>query len=80
MLHHYIMIAIVAIALIAILIFVIKPIGQRGKLSLLAALAFSFIVAGFFFENRWFGYSFMGVGIILAVADIIKKTRKNKLS
>ncbi len=55
-------------------------LGSRYKrvktLSPLAGLASAFIVAGIFFGNsRILGFSLLGVGIILAVSDIIVKSR-----
>jgi uncharacterized membrane protein len=45
----------------------------------MAGLAFGFIIAGVGFgENRLLGYGLFGTGIILAIIDIIIKTRKGK--
>ncbi len=76
----YILISIVALAIIMlILIFTRKKMGK--PLSQLATFAFLFIIAGIVFgENRLIGYSLMGVGIVLAIIDIIRqmKNKKNK--
>jgi hypothetical protein len=56
-------------------------IGRRRpitRLTPLAGLAFGFVLAGLFFEhNTLIGYSLLGVGVILAVIDIVRKSRKH---
>ena len=71
----YIIIAIVVFAILALLVFVIRK--KRQKLTPLTGLAFGFIIAGILFTDsgRW-TYSFFGVAIVLAVIDIIIKTKK----
>jgi hypothetical protein len=67
----YIIVSILALATVALLIFVFRGESNKNKLTPLASLAFSFIVAGIIFgETRLLGYSLMGVGLILAVVDI----------
>lgn len=47
---------------------------EKG-LSRLAGLAFAFVIAGIFLGGqRLIGYSLLGVGVILAVIDIIQKS------
>jgi hypothetical protein len=63
-----------------LILLVIAVIGRRykkvKKLSPLAGLAFAFIVAGLFFgDDRVLGFGLLGVGIVLAVSDIIAKSR-----
>jgi hypothetical protein len=73
----YIIIAIAALAIIAGLLVFTKRISPKSKLSPLAGLAFVFIIAGIIFgESRLVGYSLMGVGLALALFDIIKKLKK----
>lgn len=74
----YILISIVVLAgIMVILIVTRKRIGR--PLFQLATLAFLFILAGIIFgENRITGYSLMGVGIILAVIDIIRQMKNKK--
>jgi len=74
----YIIISIVILAIIAILA-IYTGISKRPKrLSSLAMLAFLLIIVGIVFgDNRLIGYSFMGVGVILATIDIINNL-KNK--
>jgi DMSO/TMAO reductase YedYZ heme-binding membrane subunit len=72
----YILIGIIALAVImAVLILTRKKMGK--PLSRLAAFAFVFIMAGLIFgENRLVGYSLIGVGIVFAIVDIIKRLKK----
>jgi len=74
----YIIIAIAALAIIAGLLIFTKRISSKSKLSPLAGLAFIFIIAGIVFNgNQLVGYGLMGAGIILAIADIFNKYKKN---
>lgn len=73
----YIAISIVALLIIAALVFFVKKNKKQKKLSTLAALSFVFVIAGIVFgDDRLIGYSLIGVGIILAVVDIIMKSKK----
>jgi hypothetical protein len=70
----YIVMAIAALAIIALLVFLIRPGGRQKKLSKFAALAFVCIIAGIGFgDYRWLGYSFIVLGLAFAVFDIITK-------
>ena len=84
----YIAIAIVALAVILALLFFIPGISRRLKLkgrdknlTPLAGLAFGFIVAGILFSTeKWLGYGLLGIGVILAIIDIIIYSREKKRS
>jgi hypothetical protein len=77
----YILIAILALAVTAILVFWIRGKSRQNRLSPLAGLAFAFIIAGIMFgDNRFIGYGLMGFGIILAVVDIFLQRKKEKPS
>ena len=70
----YIVISIVVLAIIALLIFFLSKNKNGRKLTPLASLAFGFILAGIIFgDDRLIGYSLIGVGVILAIIDILKK-------
>jgi amino acid transporter len=74
----YIAISIVVLAIIALLVFFVNKNKKGKKLTPLASLAFGFILAGIIFgDDRLISYSLMGVGVILAIIDMIKKLRKN---
>jgi len=73
----YILVSIVVLAIIALLVFFLSKNKKDKKLTPLAGLAFGFILAGILFgDTRLVGYSLMGVGIVLAVIDIIIKLKK----
>jgi asparagine N-glycosylation enzyme membrane subunit Stt3 len=72
----YIAISIVVLAIIALLVFFVNKDKKDKKLTPLAGLAFGFILAGIIFgEDRLIGYSLIGVGVVLAIIDIIKKLK-----
>jgi len=73
----YIAISIIALLIIAALAFFVKKNKKQKKLSTLAGLSFVFVIAGIIFgDDRLIGYGLIGVGIILAVVDIIMKSKK----
>lgn len=50
---------------------------EEKKLTPLAGLAFGFILSGMFFsDNRLVGYGLMGIGVLLAVVDILRNRSK----
>ncbi len=74
----YISIAIVALLIIAIIVFFVKK-NRKEKLTPLVGFSFAFILAGSIFgEDRLMGYSLMGIGVLLALIDIFKKAKKKK--
>jgi hypothetical protein len=69
----YVVVVILFLALIFISIQKSKP----KRLSVLASIAFGFIVAGIVFgENRSISYSMLAIGIILSAADAYMKSKK----
>ena len=75
----YIAISLVVLLIIALLVFFVNKNKKREKLTPLTGLAFGFILAGIIFsDNRLFGYSLMGIGVVFAVIDIIMKSKKRK--
>jgi chromate transport protein ChrA len=73
----YIAISIIALLIIAALVFFVKKNKKQKKLSTLAGLSFVFVIAGIVFgDDIIIGYGLIGVGIILAVVDIIMKSKK----
>jgi len=72
----YIAISIVVLAIIALVVFFVNKNKKDKKPTPLAGLAFGFILAGIIFgDDRLIGYSLIGVGVILAIIDIIKKLK-----
>lgn len=74
----YIIIAIIILAIIVALVFLVKKKKREPKLTILAILAFLFVFAGILFveQGRLVTYSLMGIGVIIAVIDIILKLKK----
>jgi heme/copper-type cytochrome/quinol oxidase subunit 1 len=73
----YILLGIVVLAVIALLVFYVNKGEKKEGMSKLAGIAFAFIIAGIIFsEDRMISYGLMGVGMVLAVIDIIMKSRK----
>lgn len=70
----YILISIIILLIIAVLVIFIKKNKKQKPLTPLAGLAFGFVLAGIIFgDNRLVGYSLMGIGVILAIIDAIRK-------
>lgn len=73
----YIAVVIAVLAVIVALRIFVKKIKPETKLTPLAAFSFAFVIAGIVFgENRLVGYSLMGIGVLIAFFDAIKKLKK----
>ena len=73
----YVAVSVAALAIIAILVFLVSKGKRENTLTPRAGLAFGFVLAGIVFgDDRLIGYSLMGVGVVLAFADIINRSRK----
>lgn len=73
----YILISITVLLIIAVIVIFIKKNKKQKPLTPLAGLAFAFILAGMFFgDGRFMGYSLIGIGVLLAVIDMIIKLKK----
>jgi hypothetical protein len=73
----YISVFIAVLAIVAILVFFVSKDKRENRLTPLAGLAFGFVLAGIFFgDDRLIGYGLMGVGVALAIVDIVKRSRK----
>ncbi len=71
----YILISIIVLAIIMVILILTRKKRQKS-LSPLAGLAFALIIAGIIFgENRLIGYSLMGVGVALAIIDMVRKLK-----
>jgi len=77
----YIIISIVVLAIIAILAIYTGKSKKPKRLSKLAMFAMLFVILAIIFGNqsRFISYSLIGIGVLLAVIDIIKNL-KNKQS
>lgn len=67
----------VAVAVIVLVLAVIGlVVGKRRKGKALTGLALAFVLAGLIFaENRVVGYALLGIGVVLAVVDMVRKFR-----
>jgi len=73
--HLAVSVGVVAIA--AILVFLINKGERKNRLTPLAGLAFSLVLAGTLFgDDRLVGYGLMGFGVILAIVAILPRPRK----
>jgi len=74
--QYYIIVLILALAIISILLNKSHKLSKQKRISTLAALSFFLVLAGIFFgENPWVGYSLIGSGVVLALVDIIKRLK-----
>ncbi len=74
----YLLISILALLVIILVIFFVRK-GKGERISKLGSLGLIFVLAGIVFgDERLLGYSLMGIGILLAVLDIILKTKRIK--
>jgi len=75
----FIPIVLATLMIIAILVFVINKHKGQNKFTPLAGLAFGFVLAGLFTgDDRFIGYSLLGIGITLAIIDIVRKLKSKK--
>jgi amino acid transporter len=73
----FILISISVIVIVAVLFFFVSKNRNENRLTPLAGLAFGFILAGILFgEVKVLGYGLMGVGVIIALIDIINGARR----
>lgn len=65
-----------ALLILAMLAYATVKSGRPNRLTPLAALAFSLVLAGILFgQERLIGYALIAVGVILALVDIVQKSR-----
>lgn len=69
-------ISIIILVAILTLFFLFKKQEKKIKLTKLTSLSLFFIIAGIIFnEGRLIGYSLLGVGVVLAMIDIVRKRK-----
>jgi hypothetical protein len=69
--------SIVILVVIAAIWFFVARKKKQERLSPLAAIAFAFVIAGIAFgDDRLIGYGLMGIGIILAITDMVLKLKR----
>ena len=73
----YISIGIVVLLIIGAVVFFLRKYKTGQPLSTLASLALMFVLAGIIFgDDRVLGYSLIGIGVAMAIFDIIQKFNK----
>jgi len=73
----YIAVSIIALAVVAFLVFFASKNRKENHLSTLASLAFAFTLAGILFgDDMLIRYGLMGVGVLLAVADMYNRSKQ----
>jgi hypothetical protein len=72
----YITIVITALILLAVAMSIVRKDGRRNRLTPLGGIAFALVAAGILFgERRLIGYSFLGLGVLIAVVDMIRRLK-----
>lgn len=72
----YIAVSIVVLAVVVLLLLFMGKRRNEIRLTPLAGLAFGFVAAGTIFgSSRLIGYSLLGIGVILAVIDILNRSK-----
>jgi len=72
----YILFAIVVLYIVAVVIFRFSKVKNVQKISPIGGLAFAFVLAGLLLgQNRLVAYTLLGMGVVLAVVDIIRRAR-----
>ncbi len=76
----YVSVSIAALIAIVVLLLISREKGRlRRKPSNLAMLGMTLVILGIIFgEQRWIGYSFIGLGMLLSVIDIVKDLKEPK--
>ena len=70
----HIVLSVAILVVVALLVFFVARSKQEKMLTPITVLAFGFVLTGMLFgNNRLFNYSMMGIGVILAVVDMIRK-------
>jgi hypothetical protein len=73
--QSWIILSIAVLAVAGSLVFVVSGNRYEGRLTPLAGLAFGAILAGLCLgEDRLLGYTLFGVGLVLAVIDMFRRT------
>ena len=76
MTYVYMGIVVGALLILAMLAYATVKSGRPNRLTPLAALAFILVLAGILFgQDRLIGYALIALGVILALIDIVQKSR-----
>ena len=73
----YIAISIIALAIVAFLVFFVSRNRNVNRLTPLASLAFTLTMLGVIFNaDRLISYGLIGVGVLLAVVDMYNRSKQ----
>ncbi|MHB1294528.1 MAG: hypothetical protein ACYC4R_05985 [Anaerolineae bacterium] len=72
----YLAVALIVFAALLLILFLYRRVGGRA-ITPLASIAMALVIASVLFgENRLIGYSLLGLGVLLAVIDIFRRSRQ----
>jgi hypothetical protein len=72
----FLAVSIAVLAIVCVLVFFTARGRRQNRLTPLAGLAFAFVLAGIVVgDDRLIGYGLIGIGVILAVADMLRRSR-----
>jgi len=75
----YIALSVATLIIVALLVFFISRRKIEQALTPMTILAFGFILTGILYSNdRLLNYSLMGIGVTLAIVDMVRKIREKK--
>ena len=73
----YILISLGILLTIFLVLFFLRRNKKQKRMTILSSLAFAFVIAGIVFrDNQIMSYIFLGMGILLAIIDAIRKIKK----
>jgi hypothetical protein len=68
----------VIVAIVTMFVFFVAESNKEEAYTPITILAFGFILTGILHSsNRLFGYNLMGIGVILAIVDMVRKLKAN---
>lgn len=72
----FILAGVIILIVLAILAFVLGRREAHNRITPLTGLAFAFVIAGIVFgADRLIGYSLMGIGVIMAIYDMLRRPK-----
>jgi K+ transporter len=70
----YILLSVAILVIVSLLVFFISGRKKEDAFTPMTILALGFILTGILYSNdRWFSYSLMGIGVVLAIVDMLRK-------
>ena len=72
----FVLASIVVLALVAVIVLFVRSDRRENRLTPLAGLALACVVAGIVFgADRLVGYGLFGLGVVIAVLDVLNRSR-----